>query len=80
MRRRASLSHAHMMGAEPPGVSSLGPKLTAQDRAEDSTVEPLLMDPPRSGQPPSSGQTQKQRLICVMNSHKNLYGSFNIRR
>ena len=29
------------------------------------TVEPLLTDPPRSGQPPSNGHTQKHRLILA---------------
>ena len=30
-----------------------------------NTVEPLLTDPPRSGQPHSNGQTQNHRLILA---------------
>ena len=32
---------------------------------ENSTVEPLLTDPPRSGQPLSNGHTQKHRLVLA---------------
>ena len=48
-------------------MNKLVKKSTVDENKKRSmdTVEPLLTDPPRSGQPPSNGHTQKHRLILA---------------